>query len=301
MKNYNPNSQQAKRSSFNYLLIFLLLVLTKFTAVAQNPPVSTLTFIYPFTDNFNTYLATDPLAFQSIWQGGYGGLGAYPDHGLNNTMDMSINFIPGIISDSISGSFGPFNSASLLSFSYRIVEYAGQNVSNSYSLTNDDYISVDFLSYPDSVSTNIAVLNSANHIASIDFQQINIPLTALAGDSGFVSFTFHGVDTNDHWIDIDNISLSDDPLITSVYPARTGQNPYRIYADNEQGITLMNTAYSSTNQKTTFKIYDLNGRILTTDSFNDTHILNTSNWSAGMYFINMQNGSGEQTQKIILQ
>lgn len=301
MKNYNPLNVKTKRSSLKYVLILLLLVLTKLTTTAQNPPVSTLTFIYPFADNFNTYLATDPLAFQSIWSQGFMGSGVYADHGLNNTMGLSINFIPGVSNDSIYGAFGPFNSASELNFSYRFIEYSGSSATNSYSLTPDDYILINFLSYPDSVSTNIAVINNLNHIESIDFQQINIPLTALAGDSGFVSFIFHGIDSVDHWIDIDNISFNDDPLITSVSTEVKSQNLYQVYTDNDHYINLMNRGFNATNQQTLFSIYDMSGRLLASDSFNDEQRINAGNWASGAYFIKLQNDSEVKTQKIILQ
>lgn len=300
MKNYNSKLKNTSGLLLKFLVLNTIIILSTFNSFAQFPPAPPLVFHYPYTDSFDTYLTTDPIPFQSIWSGCDNGLGAYDQHGINNSISLSINFTPTIINDSIYGSFGPLNANSQLSFSYRFVEYAGTTVTNSYSLSNDDYISIDFMSYPDSILSNIAIINSSNHIESTNFQQAIFPLIALNGDSGFLYIKFHGVDSNDHWIDLDDLKIANGNTVTDIQTELKKENNYKVFIDGNQQINITNTNYSITKERTVFSIYDLNGQLLSADVLSEKQSINASNWAAGMYIIRMQNDSGTYSQKIIL-
>jgi hypothetical protein len=301
MKNYNSIHQTSKTKTIKFLLIIVIFIFTKFNSFAQTPPTQPFDFLYPFTDNFNNYIANDPIQFYSAWLGGEHGLAATPDHGVNSTMSLSINFIPTITSDSLTGAFGPFNSASELSFSYRFVEYAGTAVSGAYVLNNDDYLSIDFISYPDSVPTQLALINRFNHIESTDFKDIVISLAGIANDSGFVTFNFHGVDTLDHWIDMDNIVFSGGTTVTPATSVIEKLTNFKIYTDNDRNINIINQTYDPSKGKNWYKVFDLSGKLLSSASFSSRETVNTSNWTSGVYLVEIQNNASIETKKIIIQ
>jgi len=113
---------------------------------------------------------------------------------------------------------GPLALGAQLEFDYRIVDWDGYP-STPTTITNDVF-DIQVSTDGGENFTTVYTINSANHVTSVNFANIVVPLGAFNGKSVMVKWDLQWY-TGDYYFDIDNVLLHEIPLdpLFSINPA----------------------------------------------------------------------------------
>jgi hypothetical protein len=100
---------------------------------------------------------------------------------------------------------------------------------------------------------------------------------------------------------MDNIVFSGGTTVTPATSVIEKLTNFKIYTDNDRNINIINQTYDPSKGKNWYKVFDLSGKLLSSASFSSRETVNTSNWTSGVYLVEIQNNASIETKKIIIQ
>ncbi len=244
--------------------------------------------IYSATGNVDDLFSQRSIPFSTNFDGGpelpdgfSGGWENLINHGLTD-QGVSAELTPAItVKHLYSPHFCGLTSNSILTFDYRIVNISGYpNTATPASEIDSINIKINDPISGDNVL--IHSINPANHIASSDFVNVEIPIGAFTGGMTYLYFSAYS-GTGSYFVDIDNFAITDPSAIDdneqemlNIYP-----NP----ASNNLNVVLTEAG--------PVNIYDITGRIIiqVESNGNETLSIDISGLNSGFYLI--ESGCGK--------
>ncbi|MFN8286569.1 MAG: T9SS type A sorting domain-containing protein [Chitinophagales bacterium] len=254
-------------------------------------PLSLLAQNYPFDEGF-TGIPT-----YSIPTGWSGDMRVMPDHGLNDDKGLVAD-ISG--TDRVDSAFtpwiGPLDTFTEVIFWYRMVEDFIFPSTEKHLSSKDQLalaISTDSLNW-----TNVYVIDSSNHVPTINFKKIVFTLTGYEGQTVIFKWRAQWGAGSSYYTDIDSIKIRKDAFPpTAITEAALNNfsvapNPCRI-AD---GLTI--TTPKAVNAIAV--ITDLSGREVYRQQLNGNTHMPLQGITPGMYLLQLSDDKQSATKKIIL-
>ncbi len=254
-------------------------------------PMVLLAQNYPFSEGF-TGIPT-----YSIPGGWSGDMRVMPDHGLNDDKGLVAD-ISG--TDRVDSAFtpwiGPLDTFTEIIFWYRMVEDFIFPSTEKQLSSKDQLalaISTDSLNW-----TNIYVIDSSNHIPTINFRKIVFTLTGYEGQTVLFKWRAQWGAGNSYYTDIDSIKVRKDAIPPNAVK-QTELSSFMAYPNPcraADGITVK--AEPGTNAS--LKLLDLNGREILTEQFTGNTHLPLNGLAPGLYLLQLNDSRRSQTQKLLL-
>ncbi|WP_178983460.1 T9SS type A sorting domain-containing protein [Winogradskyella helgolandensis] len=183
-----------------------------------------------------------------------------------------------------------------------------------------------FSIYSRLVEDNLGKNMAAQSVSYSDLESVTIPLgiNIAQGEQGVVSIAEHNIPVGTTVVLEDNVAntftnlLEGDYTFTSATTLNSTGRFYLHFGQTTLGVNdnLLNglEIFVNANPKsivvkgqlegqTAFKLFDIQGRLVTTQSLsadNTEHRIDASNLTAGIYVVQLQNTSGNRTQKVII-
>lgn len=184
-----------------------------------------------------------------------------------------------------------------MTFDYRFANYLEGTVG---TVLAGDSLIVEIAMACENDYTPLLVIDETNHDSTAEFTSQMVDLTPYAGQ--MVSFRFRGVwAAGDYFLDLDNININTDAVSTeeieelveyNLYPNPTTANT-RLEASFDQPVDVHILVANALGQTVYVNQIDRTTAI--------TEDIQTSNWAAGIYFVNMNVDGKNYTQRLIKQ
>jgi len=278
------------------ILVFISIVgLSQTNVFAQgfNPPQ------YPYYQSFDSLVPFQYIEGQAAWlNGDFFGIdpstvSVYAGRGMAGSQSMSMMLSDNTPTDSIiTPLIGSLHAGAYISFYYRIVDVNGQAVSltgnGGLKLQMKQDIAPDWILI-DSISVS-------NHIESSDYRKI---VHTLPTDSINVNFRFsfyQGALGQDLYIDIDSLVVTDDQLITAIQNNNTSN--FLIQNNELNQIMIKSNNVNSING--IVNIFDINGKLIHNATLISNNSVDASQWSKGVYFVQVIEQNKHLNKKIIV-
>ena len=287
------------------LLISTFAITIAFSFAQQTSSSAT----YPYTEDFES--STFPQFGGSLSAAGWGQTAAntfstYILHGTGNPASKGLtkNVSNFATTDSIiSPPIGPLTATSVLSFDYRIVDYAGGQAATLPLLGTDFKISI--VAEVSTIIGNIRIplteINSTNHTESLSFANKTISLPATAtGQTGSLRIivkrgTPPSAAFNSFYFDFDNISVSNSGTV-GVNSLTSNDTKFSISNDSQnKSIRLI-----SSNVISDVIVYGVDGKVV----LNQKNYLSGENIqfnNSGIYIVQCNVNGTTQRKKIVIE
>jgi hypothetical protein len=260
----------------NFLTTFFLLI--SLNCFAQ---------IYPYTNGFEGEPSNQP---PTAWGGSMKVLLA---HGINDSKAVCGRVSSAVTVDSgITPLIGPLTPASVLSFSYRIIDQANYP-STPTNLDNGDalevLLSTDSLNYQ-----TVLLIDMNNHNPSFGFAKKKIYLSQFSGNSAYFKFRCtYGTGTS-FYVDVDTLQISNDPLAEIAETNNTKE--FTVYPNPSSSSFYVRLIDASENEE--LKFFSLQGNLIFAEQVHKNNCINFSKvFNDGIYFVQYRN----TVQKLVIQ
>jgi hypothetical protein len=289
------------KNKITYLFIFISSLVAN-TSKAQPGGGGS---IYPYFETFDTLTAFQAIQGQAGWLNGDitggsspSGVNVYASRGLNNTQAMTFALNNFSLTDSINTPMiGDIIATSEISFYYRIV--LPPPIGLAHTLTGNGGLRLTISPFVGSFSEpeqELYRVSSLNHTDTSGYRKITVPLAAFAGKTGHFRFSYYrGTAGSDFIIDIDSVVVSD-PLTTNLNQLPSANNFNLI---SNHGQILISSDGNNVSNKV-LSVHDINGKLIFNTNFNRNTIINTTQWSKGLYFVELIDERSRFTKKIMI-
>ena len=236
---------------------------------------------YPFYDDFESYSAFQvPSAYP-------GNIQVRLVHGTNSSKGLGSFMNTFTTKDSAtSPSIGPLTTSSGLSFDWRIVGTIGSVFVPANLAAGDLFttsITTDGINY-----LEILRIDNSNYIPSSDFNHFTFDLAPMATSNINVKFTISRLgNPEDFYVDIDNLSISDTSLNTSIGQSKFSD--FKIYP-NPASSRLLFQADVRFDKSKSVSISDEKGvevQVLHPSELKENYI-DVSSLKTGLYYLNIE-------------
>ena len=217
------------------------------------------------------------------------------NHGINDLKAICARVSSAVTLDSaITPLIGPLTSTSVLSFQYRIID---QSIYPSTPTNLDDGDSIEILISTDSVNYHtVFLITDNNHNTSFNFVKKKVFLSQYAGSNANFKIRCHYGTGTSFYVDIDTIAVKNEP--------QTGignlgnETSFSLYPNPTSSQFTVCSLQSFTGGENSLKVYDISGREIHSQVvIYDNFQLPASNWSSGVYFVQI----GNLTRKLIVE
>ena len=262
-----------------------------------------VTPIYPYSQNFDTFLPFQSVEGQSGWLNGnfFGAVPSdvsiYLNRGIDSTLSMSINLSDNISYDSILTPYiGDLVATTQFSFYYRVVNAA---FNAPHTLGGDGGLKVSILPYSGPVAepeTELYRISSLNHTDSVDYVKVVLDLdSSYAGKTAYFKFSFYQGNLGDNfYIDIDSIEINHPTIVTSTF--NVNKNRFKVYTNENNKIYIS----GSINNSAEVAVYNIEGKQMFNTNFNGNLCIDAYHWPKGIYFIGIGSAQNFVSHKIVI-
>lgn len=258
---------------------------------------------YPYIQAFDSLTPFQTIEGQYGWlNGNFFGVdqstvSVYASRGINNSNAMSTALNNFSLTDSIlSPMLGTFTVATELSFYYRIVQ---PTLNLPQTLAGDGGIKLSILPYLGSTpepEQELYRVSVSNHIDSSGYRKITMPLSAFAGKTGHIKFSYYqGAPGDDYIADIDSFVVNE-PTVTALI--NTSNESFAVVINEQNQIIIRNNQAQSNNSMVS--IFDLNGKLVYNANLIANKSIDGSFWNKGIYFLQISDAKSTFNTKIIV-
>ncbi len=245
---------------------------------------------YPYIQNFDSY---PTFSSPSDWTHTVAGFQIYPGRGVGATQNLTRQFYNLSTSDSIiSPLIGPISGSSLLTFSYRIVEYIG-STPLSHSITPGDKIEIKVID--GSNTTTVLTIDQSNHADASSYAPAIVNLSTFSGDNItiMIKVTWSETAGSSFFVDIDDFNVEN---FAGVNEANKTVTTIQIYPNPVSDI--LNITASKEMQ---VKIFDAMGKVVKEQRVESGNTsFSIADLSKGIYSIQSAEGEKSFREKVFI-
>ncbi len=252
-----------------------------------------LSQIYPYAEGF------EGLPSGQVPSGWGGSMKVLTYHGQLQQKAITARVNSAVLVDSgITPLIGPLTGSSVLTFYYRIVDYAFYPDGNATNLDAGDQVEV-MLSTDGTSYQTVSLIDMNNHNPSFNFVKKKVFVTQWPGSNTYIKFRCQFATGNAFYVDIDTVQVRNDP--TAGVDDLSNEPLVSIFPNPARDKVTVSGAYSL-DGKTRLKIYDvLDNTIYSNPLTAATIQLSTTGWHRGIYFVEVGDERKRVTRKLIIQ
>lgn len=248
--------------------------------------------VYPLDEGFHG------IPTYQLPAGWSGDMRVMPDHGLNDDKGAAADISGTDEVDSlITPWVGPLDTFTQVLFYYRMVEDFIYPSTEKHLGPLDNLIvsvSTDSINY-----TPICIIDSSNHLPTLNFRKIDFTLNNYAGQVVKFKFRAQTGGGSSYFTDIDSIKIRQD------FTPNTGISPTYAELDFQLSPNPANAQHTATvktgyNGNSLVQLFDGNGRQLADFSFEKELQLPLAGLPAGLYYVRLQQQQLYSIKKLVL-
>lgn len=261
--------------------------------------------VYPYADDFESYGGFGGSLSSGGWSTSTVGFSCYINRGLFASKAATKElFHLGAQRDSLTSKLiGPLTLNSQLFYSYRFVDGSSSCNCVNYTLAAGDKMII-------SIGVNganydvLKTIDATNDDGLLSFKTDSIKLDAYDGSNVNIRFAVYRAasTTNDFKIDIDNVLVQDDPLL-SVKNIRNENKSFSVYPSPAKDFITLNFDKQNLSNSSV-SIFNSLGESVFEQSLNNSisnYSINTSNLSRGIYLVKFRTSNIEYSKMIVLE